>query len=403
MRITLKLTLTFCLLSLAVACRAEFVDQFEGSEIDEGWITQTGDGKARLSVEARDGHASMVIDARPDRHNVWWTIIKRNIAEHLDLEKLSKPEYELRVEARVRPSHAPRRVNFMINTQRTVDYHKQLREYELTEAGEWHTISMTTRELDIRPDDELNVQLSVTDWGIGEFRLDVDYYRARIVAVDEAGPDEGEPLVYHPPVPELESFDQSLLPAGDVLLNANYPKVNFHGWQTPEDDGVVPVLTVSARQWPLMRWDFSDWEDAEAEGVGVLELTTHSIQRGGHYRRAYGDDLGVEFGKVRVFEVYGGPKTWKEDELTYADFVNVPVKGERINGQMAVDKAPAVERGGKTHIVLPRPVMQRLLDGRTRGLILRPLGALEVSFYDADHEDKSVAPKLYFNLRPDSR
>lgn len=303
------------------------------------------------------------------------------------------------MEARVRPSIGPRRVNFMINTQRTEDFHKHLREYDLAEGDEWHTISMTTEDLDVRPGDELNVQLSATDWGIGEFRLDVDYYRARVVRAEEAPDDLGEPLVYHPPAPEPEHFDQAVAPAGDVILNANYPEVNFHGWQAPEGEGSEAVLTVSSRQWPLLRWDFADWEGEKVQGAGVLELTTHSVLQGGHYERAYGEDLGMEFGKVRVFEVHGGPRDWDEKELTYLGFVDVPIRGERVNGQMAVDKTPAGERGGTTRIVLPRPVMQRLLDGRTRGLMLRPLGALEASFYDADHEDESVAPKLHFNLR----
>lgn len=83
------------LLAFSALVRADFADEFDGDSIHTDWQSLTGDGKARLTFEPRDGHASMVIDARPDRHNVWWTVIKRNIAEPLDLEKLSRPDYEL--------------------------------------------------------------------------------------------------------------------------------------------------------------------------------------------------------------------------------------------------------------------------------------------------------------------
>ena len=105
------------------------------------------------------------------------------------MEKLKRPDYELRVEARVRPSHSPRRVNFMINTQRTTDFHEHLREYDLAQKSDWQVISMTTRNFDAGPGDEINVQLGVTDWGPGKYYVDLDYYRAEVVKVADAKPD----------------------------------------------------------------------------------------------------------------------------------------------------------------------------------------------------------------------
>ncbi len=43
------------------------------------------------------------------------------------------------------------------------------------------------------------------------------------------------------------------------------------------------------------------------------------------------------------------------------------------------------------------PVLQRMLDGKTRGLLLRPLGALNVSVFDSQHNDGSQGASLYFN------
>lgn len=405
---------TFCLrgLLLSALCalplvgHTQFVDRFEGEKVDESWESFTGDGDARLTFVPGDGFARMQMDATDDRHNVWWSIIKRNVAGDLDLDKLQDPDYELRVEARIRVSHAPKRVNFMINTQRTTDFHQHLREYDIPDSDGWHVISMTTRDLDVAPGDALNVQLSATDWGPDQYHLDVDYYRADVVLASEAEPDRGEPLVYHPPVPALDTFDHRRPVDQDALLNRDFSEVNFDGWNTRDGDERVRVLTVSARQWPILRWDFdelvgqagSEDEAIEAEGAGVLELTTHSVFAGGGYVDAHGEDLGIEFDKIRVFEVFGGPTDWQQSSITFERFAQGKPLAELFNSQMTFDVAPAREKGGRTQITLPRPVMQRLLDGTTRGLLIRPLGALEASFYDSE-EGAARAPTLHFNTR----
>ncbi|UZJ44482.1 hypothetical protein OOT55_00020 [Marinimicrobium sp. C6131] len=384
---------------LGHTAHAQFVDHFDGNEIHPDWQYFTGDGDARLNFIPHDGHARMEIDATDDPHNVWWSIIKRNVAPHLDMEKLASPDYELRIEARIRVSHAPRRVNFMINTQRTTDFHQHLREYDIPNTAEWHTISMTTEGLDAVPGDDLNVQLSATDWGPDQYHVDVDYYRADVVSVSDAEPDVGEPLVYHPPIPPLDSFSHRRPVDHDVVLNRDYPTVNFDGWHTEEKGAEVPVSTVSANQWLLLRWDLSALKSADADGAGVLQLTTQSVHKGGNYVAAYEEDLGVEFDKIRVFEVMGGPEQWDQKELTFQGFARGESLETLVNGQMVFDVEPAAERGGKTHITLSRPVMQRLLNGTTKGLLIRPLGALEATFYDSQANDPRRAPTLYFNLQ----
>jgi len=387
---TIKTTLLGGLLLFTPLCQADFVDDFNKSVA--GWQTLTGDGEAQLKFVAMDGFARMQVDASKDQHNIYWTIIKRDVAKYLDMEKLKSPDYELRVEARVRPSHAPRRVNFMINTQRTTDYHEHLREYDLDQTTDWQVISMTTRNLDAVPGDQLNVQLSVTDWGPGEYYLDVDYYRAEVVPVKNAKADVGEPLVYHPPIPVLKSFTQHLKVQQDTSINSAFPLVNFNNWTSNN----ARVFTVSAGQYPVLRWDLQSFQGQKATAAGVLELTTESVQKGGNYIAALGEDFGIEFDKVRVFEILGGDKNWQQDTVTYASFTQGKDLQSTINGQMIFDTEVA-QANGKTLVTIPRPVLQRLLDGTTHGLLLQPLGALEVSFYDSEHGDGSQAATLHFS------
>lgn len=372
---------------------ADFVDDFNNKSV-AGWQMFTGDGDAQLKLIPMDGFARMQVDATKDQHTIWWTIIKRNVAQSLDMEKLKSPDYELRVEARVRPSHSPRRVNFMINTKRTTDFHEHLREYDLAQNSDWQVISMTTRNFDAVPGDEVNVQLGVTDWGPGEYYLDIDYYRAEVVKVKGAKPDVGEPLVYHPPVAPLDTFKQHVKVKHDAVINSAFPLVNFNNWQS---DG-ARVLTVSAGQFPLLRWDMQSYRGKKADGAGVLELTTQSVQKGGNYVAALGEDFGIEFDKVRVYEIFGGDADWQQNSVTFANFTQGKDLQTTINGQMIFDTDVA-DANGKTLVTIPRPVMQRILDGTTRGLLLKPLGALEVSFFDSEHGDGSRAPTLHFNTR----
>jgi len=387
---TIKTTLLGGLLLFTPLCQADFVDDFNKSVA--GWQTFTGDGEAQLKFVAMDGFARMQVDASKDQHNIYWTIIKRDVAKDLDMEKLKSPDYELRVEARVRPSHAPRRVNFMINTQRTTDYHEHLREYDLDQTTDWQVISMTTRNLDAVPGDQLNVQLSVTDWGPGDYYLDVDYYRAEVVPVKNAKADVGEPLVYHPPIPAVKSFTQHLKVQQDTSINSAFPLVNFNNWTSNN----ARVFTVSAGQYPVLRWDLQSFQGQKATAAGVLELTTESVQKGGNYIAALGEDFGIEFDKVRVFEILGGDKNWQQGTVTYASFTQGKDLQSTINGQMIFDTEVA-QANGKTLVTIPRPVLQRLLDGTTHGLLLQPLGALEVSFYDSEHGDGSQAATLHFS------
>src|SRR5690606_18306825 len=134
---------------------------------------------------------------------------KRNVSPYLNLKKLKGPDTELRVEARVRIHNSPRRVNFMVNTQRTTDYHLDLMEFELPDNN-WHTIWMTTRDLDAVPGDSLYIQFNVTDFGWDKYEVDIDYIKADIINIKKASPDKGIQIPYHPPIPSISAFSHHL-------------------------------------------------------------------------------------------------------------------------------------------------------------------------------------------------
>ncbi len=392
------LLLTAAGLVACAAAPAQFLDSFDQDGID-GWFPMTGDGTPRMTFTPMGGFARIHADGTTDPYNVWWVLIKRDISGSIDLEKLADPAYELRVEARVRTSAAPRRVNFMLNTQRTTDFHEHLREYDLADTTGWHTISMTTHDFDAVPGDSVFVQLAVTDFGPGEYDVDIDYYRADVVRRDAAAPDVGEPLVYHPPVADPASFMHHPGASHDSVVHASYPRVNFNDWRLETATGPVRALTVMDNQWVVLRWDFGDLSGATAAGSGLLEVTTAAAALGGDYVAALGGDLGIEFGKVRVFEILGGDAGWDQGTVTLESLLAGQPVDEVINGQMIIDLDVATQPGGKTWFTLSRPVMQRLLNGTTKGLVLRPLGAISASFL-ATEQGTDSGPRLHFSTAP---
>ncbi|MEX2605072.1 MAG: hypothetical protein WD361_12755 [Gracilimonas sp.] len=391
----------FPLLLLIVSpavCQAQFLDSFNGEKLS-GWEYYTGDGLATMDFTQLDGFARISVDASNDPHNVWWAIIKRDVAEFLDLSKLEHPDYELRVEAKVRLSHAPRRLNFMVNTQRTTNYHKQLREYDIPDTTNWHVISMTTNDLDAVPGDDLNVQLGVTDWGYGKYEVDIDYYRADIVNVKEVEADKGEPLIYHPPIPETDSFTSHLVADQDAVISTDFPDVNFFNWHIFDKEGNTRILTVNGTQWIVLKWDFSHLEEPIVDEAGLLELTTHSLALGGDYEAVFGEDLGMEFGKIRIIEILDGAPDWEVNTVSYNNITQSKPYAAVFNEQMIYDADVKGENGAKNYITLSRPVLQRLLNGKTKGLLIRPLGVINASFFGNDGENKKVAPKLHFSVK----
>lgn len=378
------MALLFCM-----PLEAQFVERFEGDDL-EGWTYATGDGRASVDMQQRDGFASIEVDATQDRDNIWWALARRDVSDSLDLVRLNEPHHELRIEARIRVSHAPRRVNLHLNTQRTTDFHSHLLEFDIPDTTAWHTISMTTRNFDARPGDSVNGQLALMDWGTGTYRVDLDYFRVDVVDTNRIGSDSGEQIVYNPPIPSLNSFEHHVRVDQGAMIDLQHPDVSLEAWYASGAGGVERVLTVDAAKYVLLRWNFDAVPAGRVSDPGLLTLVTHSVQR------APADV--EEYGQIRVAEITGGDPKWNEETVTAARFAQGRPMDEVVNPQMIVDVRVAEGEGDTTFVTVSRPVLQRLIDGRTRGLLLRPLGPITASFFGRESREGAHAPVLHFDL-----
>jgi hypothetical protein len=388
-------TVYIAIVFLTGICRSQFLDTFSRGKI-VGWFFFTGDGKAKMDFIQQNGYASIFVDASEDRYNVYWTLIKRDVTASLDMKKFSDHNFQLRVEAKVRVHNAPRRVNMMVNTQRTTNFHIDLMEFDIPDTTNWHVISMTTKNFDAVPGDTVYVQLCVTDYGPGKYYVDLDYYRADIVDVRNAGPDKGELVPYHPPLPATGAFTNHLAVTHDCVINSDFPEVNFNDLYIMGKEKESRVLTVNGNQWAVLRWDLQKFRGMKADRSGLLELTTYSVTKGGDYIAAYGRDFGEEFGKVRIIEIIGGDPEWDQKDVNYNSLLRGKGLYDVFNSQMMYDLDVAGEPGAKNFVTISKPVLNRLLEGRTKGLLIRPLGAIDVSFV-ASEDGSGNGPKLHFN------
>ncbi|MEJ2544878.1 MAG: hypothetical protein P8Y99_12500 [Calditrichaceae bacterium] len=375
---------------------AQFLDSFDKDKIEQ-WFFFTGDGAANMDFVQKDNYARILVDATKDKYNVWWAIIKRDVSSELDLNKLKESSYELRVEARVRVGNAPRRINFMLNTQRTTNFHEHLMEYDIPDTNNWHTISYITKNFDAVPGDTVYVQLGMTDWGIGKYHVDLDYYRADVVDINKAETNQGELTPYHPPIPDISTFANHLKVTQDALINLDFPDVNFNNWHVTDQKGEIKVMTINANQWAILRWDLAQYKNSNVEEAGILELTTYSAPMGGEYSEVFGEDLGMEFNKIRVIEILAGKSDWDQNTVTYNNLTAGKSYSEIFNTQMIYDAEISEQPGNKNFITISRPVLERLINGKTKGLLIRPLGAINSSFYASENQNK-YSPKLHFNV-----
>jgi hypothetical protein len=361
------------LLLVCVQARAQFRDDFLTLKLDpsgrSGWRFRTGDGEATMRlVDGGEGYATILVDASKDKRNIWWAFIQREVSSNMNLGLLGKPGYEVRIEARIRASHAPRRVNLQIQTQRTTDYHSHLMEYDLPDTG-WHTISMTTRDFDGRPGDTLIGHMALMDWGLSKYRVDVDHIKVDIVNVATSGPDLGAAVPYHPPVADPKSFAHAVKVAHDDMIDVERTDVDLNDWS----DRGVRVVTVDGTHHVILRWDLTAFAGKRAAGSGLLELTTRAV-----YRKA---ETVKDFGLLRVVEVIGGSKSVE------------------LNPQMIIDWPASDGDRAKTYLTISQPVLQRLIDGKTGGIAVKALGAVSASFYAVEHERGRYAARLRFNVK----
>jgi hypothetical protein len=382
--------------ALCVPCPAQFHDDFRGPlkkdpEGVAGWSFFTGEGQAVMDLIQKDGYVSIVVDATKDRRGVWWALIKRRVSDRLDLALLKRPGHALRVEARIRVSHAPRRVNLHVNTQRTTDFHTHLMEYDIADTTEWHTISMTTHGFDAGPGDVVNAQMALIDWGLGRYHVDVSDFRVDVVDIALAGPDKGEPIPYHPPVADPETFAHEVRVAADATVDLDNPGVNLNHWYVRDAGKGTNVVTAGGTRSLILRWDFGAFAGRKAAGPGLLELTTRSLERT--------SDEHPDFGLVRVVEITGGEPRWDERTVTWKSLLKGRPADDVLCPQMIIDWPVTEGDGGKTYLTVPRPVLQRLLDGRALGIAVRPLGAINASFYSWESGGGQSCARLLFNLK----
>ena len=377
---------------------AQFRDDFNGPTVKldpdavKGWNFVTGEGQAVMDFrQGGAGFASIMVDATKDRRNVWWAFIMHRVSKGMDLSLLKKPGYALRIEACVRSSHAPRRINLQLSTQKTTDFHSHLLEFDIPDTENWHTFSMTTRGFEAAPGDTVNAQMALMDWGLGSYRLDVDYLRVDIVKVASAGPDKGEPVPYHPPVADPAGFAHSVKAAQSATIDLDNPDVNLGNWYLADAAGKTAVVTAGGTRYVILRWDFGALAGKKVLGSGLLELTTRSLER-------TSEDI-PDFGEIRVVEILGGDPSWDKKAVTFNNLCVGRPPDLVICPQMIIDWPVSEGDGAKTYLTISKPILQRLIDGKALGIAIRPLGAINASFYAVDAERKVLAPRLRLNIQ----
>jgi hypothetical protein len=389
--------LLFFLLVIALcpASHAQFVDDFNSVQTDpagvKGWHFRTGDGTATMDFRrGGEGYASIFVDATHDRRGIWWALIERTIPDRLDLSRLQEPGMRLRLETRLRVSHAPRRVNLQLMTQRTTDYHSNLMEYDIPDTNRWHTLSWTPPDFDARPGDQVRAHLALMDWGLEQCRVDVDYVKVDVVNMAAAGPDQGAPVPYHPPIPDPKTFSRQIAVAQDATIDLENTDVNLNHWSVQGETGRVRLLAVDGTHYAILRWDPGAFAGKRVAGHGLLELTTRSVER-------TTDEI-KDFGIVRVVEITGGDPAWDRTKVTTDNFCRGEPIARVLNPQMIIDWPVTEGDGGKTYFTISQPVLQRLIDGKSHGLALKPLGALHAGFYSLENAGGKHGARLLFNV-----
>jgi hypothetical protein len=379
----------------ALPLAAQFHDDFTALRKDPtgaaGWATRTGEGRVAMEARQGPGFATVAVDATKDRRGVWWAVIVRQVSGAIDLARLARPGFELRAEARVRTDTAPRRVNLSFNTPKTTDFHSHLMEYDLAEAGTWYTISLTTSGFEAGPGDTVNVQMALMDWGLGRYRVDVDYFKVDVVEAAGAAPDLGPPIPFHPPVADPASFAHVLPVAADLTVDLAEPGVNLDDWAISDGGGTARVVSVGGTRIALLRWDFSAYAGRRIAGPGLLELTTRAL---GLSRTEHPD-----FGLLRVVETIGGEPVWDERAATWTGISRGAPRDLILDPQMIIDWPVTAGDGGKTYLTIPPVILQRLVDGRALGIALTPLGSIEASFYAREARGGREAARLLFSLK----
>jgi hypothetical protein len=264
-------------------------------------------------------------------------------------------------------------------------------EFDIPDTTQWHTISMTTHNFETQIGDSINSHLALMDWGLGKYRIDFDYFKVDVVNRNTVEKDLGAPMPYHPALADPMSFALHADVAQDATIDTHFTDRNFNHWHTRGESGdYTELLTVSGTQIVIMRWDFSALKGKKVKRAGLLELSPYSVQRSPDFKK--------DFGMVRIAEILEGDPKWDERTVTYEK-----LKGNRsieqvINTQMIIDDSVTWNQNRKVLFTISKPVLQRLIDGKTLGLAIKPLGAVNASFYSKDVGDRERSPRLYVEV-----
>ncbi len=366
----------------------DFNQNYSGFEKNnlKGWSTVTGDGDIVFRQKFEEGSVVLNIDARKDKRNIWYAFMHQSISDVIDLKKLLSPDYELRMEARVKPSHAPRRINMYLSSLNAGGY---LREFDLEKANEWYTISMVTSGYDFNPDKPLMTQISLMDWGNEIYELCIDYIKVDLVKIGEEYEQFGLPLIYRPPVKDASYYSEEIIPDKNAIIDASFADESLHPWLDENVIDKFPVLQIDQSKTILLKWDFSKYKGKQIAEAGQLEITTNSI-----YRRK---DSPKDFGELRFSEILSAADEWNEETVTYNGFTGNKKFHEVIVSQCIIDSKVNYEKNGKTIVTISKPVLQRLIDGKSAGIAILPLGLISATFYDRNTTD--FAPRLRFNIK----
>ncbi|MBD3628955.1 hypothetical protein [Cyclobacterium sp.] len=350
------------------------------------WNSLYGDGQVETSIERQNGFLRFHVNAEDDRYNVWWAIMQHPIT----LPKEIPSGVPLWMEAEVRSSHPIRRINMRLFSpnQKGVDHHSNLMEFDLEDTATWYTIRFSPDNLDYQKGDQLTGHFALMDWGVNAYYLDVRNVRVFYDKDENLSP-SANALPYHPEPKKPASFGNSVVVDDAGMVDFKYTDKNLSGWGT----GDIPLLSVSHELSTLLKWDLSQVKGT-VDGWGLLRLAVFSSQQ-----VPVPED---EFCRLRVVEIIGGNTDWDATTLTYESLAQGRVKTELFNEQMIIDMFVPKGNDQVMDIPLPPNVLQRLISGRSKGLVFFSLGSLQVSFFASGSGDKTKKPVLYFNLEPDS-
>jgi hypothetical protein len=251
---------------------------------------------------------------------------------------------------------------------------------------------MTTRGFQAGPGDVLLGHMALMDWGLEKYRVDLDYLKVDIVDAASAGPDLGAAVPYHPPVPDPEGFAHVVDVAHDGLIDLEHADVNLDDWGSGDGERRLRLLSIDAGRYAILRWDLTAFRGRTVADHGLLELTTYSVERKAEEVK--------DFGLARVVEIVGGDPGWDQRTVTATSLCRGQPLDRVLNPQMVVDWPVTEAPGGKTMFTISRPVLQRLIDGRSVGLAVRPLGALHAAFHARENDGGAHAARLRFDLEP---